>query len=621
MRRLTLVLFGLALACPFVAPPGTGFNSFRLPAALALSAALLGASFVRSSRERDRPPGPAPLRTAGYLLLAAQLLSLIRARSIIDAAEPVLTLGAGLAVYSAMRSGLLRKERAWALLPVIAGVGAVVALIGLVQALNRSEAVSTEGNRNYAGALAAILIPPAVAFTRRGRPWERALAAVAALGLVALLLLSESRGGFLGALAGLAAAAWALHRGKVPRGAAVAAVAILALAAAFVAGQGQQQISQRRLETAVFRLEVWKSGLRMWTRRPLLGWGAGSFETEYPPFRSEAEFQISHGDGKEGFKEVEDPHSVWVAALVETGAVGLLSLLLAAYVAARLWRYDVRRAADPETAAALAGLGGGALAFLVAGAFNTLTLHVSHTLLFWSFLGLIEVFGETRPWKSASKAREGRAAVPAAAAILLLFGAFWTARTSLAERAFVEGMTTSDPKSRETRLREAVDLYPQYARARYELAATQKALGRTAGAAEQGREVLKRKPFHVEALNLTAVSMLGSGGDPYEAERLIRQAMGVAPYYYKSYYNLALLEGQRGHTGEARCILCKSIEHKPDHGASYYYRGLAFLIEGDVASALPDLRMARGLKYDVAAALDVDRPAARSDPRLAELFR
>src|SRR5438477_12385069 len=120
----------------------------------------------------------------------------------------------------------------------------------------------------------------------------------------------------------------------------------------------------------------------MFARRPVLGWGAGGFAIEYPPFRSEEEFQISHSDGRDGFKEVEDPHSSWVATAVETGLPGLLALLLVAYVAARLWRYYVRRAGDPETAAALAGLGGGAAAYLVAGAFNTLTIHLSHTLLF-----------------------------------------------------------------------------------------------------------------------------------------------------------------------------------------------------------------------------------------------
>ncbi|HEV3028096.1 MAG TPA: O-antigen ligase family protein, partial [Planctomycetota bacterium] len=286
MRQLTLVLFGLVLACPLVAVPGTGFDSFRLPAVLALAAGLLGAAFVRSSRGGDRPPGPAPLRTAGFLLLGAHLLSLLAARSLADAVPPILILSAGLAIFSCLKGGLLRKERAQSLVPVISGTGLLIAGIGLVQTLLHREAVATEGNRNYAGALCAMLLPPAVAFSRRGKAWERILSGFASAGLMFLLFVSESRGGMLAALAGLSVAAWALTRGKVPRGAAGVAVASLVVLVSFVVGQGKEQISQRRLETAVFRLETWKSGLRMFFRHPVLGWGAGSFSTEYPPFRS-----------------------------------------------------------------------------------------------------------------------------------------------------------------------------------------------------------------------------------------------------------------------------------------------------------------------------------------------
>jgi O-antigen ligase len=621
VRQLTLVLVGLVLACPLVALPGTGFDSFRLPVVLALAVGLLGAAFVRSSRGGDRPPGPAPLRTAGVLLLLAHLLSLLAARSIADAIPPMLTLGAGLAVFSCLRGGLLRMERAQALLPVVSGTGLIIVGIGLAQTLLHHEAVATEGNRNYAGALCAMLLPPAAAFTRRGKPWERMLSGLAAAGLVFLLVASESRGGFLAALAGLSAAAWGLARGKPLRSAAPAALAIVALLVSFVAGQGKEQISQTRLETAQFRIEAWKSGLRMLSRRPVLGWGAGGFSTEYPPFRSETEFRISHSDGKDGFKEVEDPHSSWVATAVETGVLGLLALLLVAYVSARLWRYYIRRAAGLETAAELAGLGGAALAYLVAGAFNTLTLHASHTVLFWAFLGLMEVIGDTRHWRQPSQGREFRVGIPAASAIVLLFGAFWAFRIGTSEQAFTAGMQAKDPKSREGFLREAIDDYPQSWRARYELARMLSFAGRYAGAAEQARETLKLRPFHVEALNLAAISILRSAGGGAEAEGDLRQAILIAPFYYKSYFNLAVLEWDRGNSAEARRLLSQSIEQKPDHGASYYYRGLTFLGGGETTAALDDFRMAQGLQFPVTPSLKTDRPSVLQDPRFAEFLK
>lgn len=618
MRELTAVLVGLALACPLFSIPGTGFDSFRLPLMLGVAAALLGCAFLRASRGGDRPAGPAPLRTAGLLLLAAELGSGIGARSWAEAVPPVLTLSAGLAVFSSLKAGLLRRERAMPLLAVIPAVALLAGTLARVQHDLGLEAVSTEGNRNYAGALAAMLLPPVVALAAVSKGWRVWLGAIGGGSAVYLLLASEARGGFLAALAGLFLVGGFLWSRKTPRSAFVA-IALLAVVAGFVGSQWGRGLSPKRMETATFRLETWKSGLRMLAKRPVLGWGAGNFGVEYPPFRSETEFRISHADVVDGFKEVEDPHSTWVAAAVETGALGFLSLLLVLYVAARLWGYYARRAADPETTAAVAGLGGGALAYLVAGAFNTLSLHASHTVLFWTFLGLLEVIGDPRPWKPGSRAREIRAALPAAGAIVLVFGAVWTWRMGVSERRLVEGMTSSDPGIREARLREAIEEYPQNWHARYELARTLSAEKRDAGAAEQARETLRLRPHHVDALNQAAISTLKSGGDVREAEGFFRQAIDLAPYYYKSYYNLAQLEDQQGQAAEAVRLLSQAIIRKPDHGPSWGYRGLIEYREGFMDSALRDFRTAQSLGFPVRAVLRAD-PKASADPALSEFF-
>jgi len=621
MRRAAQVLLALLLAAPLMAFPGGGFDSFRLPAVLALVAALLGAAFLRASRGGDRPPGAAPLRTAGLVLLGAQLLSVAAAGSRSEAAVPLLITFAGVSLVACAREGLFRREAVEALLPWISAVALIFAAIGIAQQFLGKEAVSTEGNRNYAGALAALLLPPAVAFSRRGPSWSRVLSGGAAAGLMALLILSESRGGVLAALAGLLVAGIAMGIRKVPKGAAVAGAAVLLLAALVAGLQGARQLSPERMETAGFRLEAWKSGLRMLARRPVLGWGAGNFAREYPPFRSQAEFRLSHKYVDEGFKEVEDPHSSGVALGVESGAAGLLAFLLLVYVAARLWRYYVKAAEEPGTAAALAGLGGGAAAYLVAGLFNTLTLHVSPSILFWGFLALIEVLGDGRPWRQGSRVREARVALPAAAAVVAAFGAFWTFGVGTAEAAFVEGMSSADPSFREARLREAVETHPQAWRARYELARTMMALRRYPSAAAEGKAVLQLRPHHVEALNLTAVSLSLSGGSDVEVRALLQHAIEVAPYYFKSYYNRGVFEGRRERVTEARASFTESIRRHPGHAMSYYYRGATFLAGGDAAGAVEDFRKARALGFDVAGALRAEQPSAERDARFSEFFR
>src|SRR5262245_44089860 len=177
MRRSSVVLAALALACPLVAVPGTGWDAYRLPFVLLVDAVLLALLFLRSSRGGDRPPEPAPLRTAAFILLGVQVLSAVFSRSPGAAVAPILTLAAGIVLHVCLRGGLLRREYARLLIPILSAVALAVAAIGIGQRLMGVEAVATEGNRNYAGALCAMLLPAVVAFTRTGRPWERVLAA------------------------------------------------------------------------------------------------------------------------------------------------------------------------------------------------------------------------------------------------------------------------------------------------------------------------------------------------------------------------------------------------------------------------------------------------------------
>ena len=621
MRGASVIIVALLLGCPLAWWPGTGFDAVRLPVVLGLTGALLAVAFARAARGGERPPGPAPLRTAGLLLLGVHVLALFAARSLADAAVPLLVLFAGVAIFSCLRGGVLRPEPAAALLPAIPVVGLAFASIGLVQALLGSQAVSTEGNRNYSGALSAMLLPAAVALTRTGPGWSRIVSGIAAVGLLGLLLLSESRGGIVAAFAGIAIAGAAMGARKVGRGALAAVAALVLLGGAFGAFQAARQFSRERLETAGVRIEIWKSGLRMVAARPVLGWGPGNFSIEYPLFRSETEFQASHRYVPDAFKEVEDAHSSVVQIGVETGVPGLLALLLVVYVAARLWRYYVKTAPDGDRAAMLAGLGGGAAAYLVAGLFNTLTLKTSHTVLFWAFLGLIELIGDRRPWRASSRSREGRVAVPAAAALVALFGALWAVTLGNADAAFIEGMSTRDASARERSLRESIEINPFAWRPHYELSKALSTMGRPQGAAEEGRATLRLRPHQLDALNHTAIALNRAGGADREVEELFRRTVEIAPYYHRSLYNFGQFERQRGNREEARRWYTRAIEHKPDHEASYFCRGLLAYAGGDATMAIEDFRKARALGVDIARELRAERPSAESDPRLAEFFR
>ena len=268
----------------------------------------------------------------------------------------------------------------------------------------------------------------------------------------------------------------------------------------------------------------------------------------------------------------------------------------------------------------LAGLGGGAAAYLVGGVFNALTLKTSHTVLFWSFLGLIELIGDPRPWRLSARSREWRVAVPAAAALLAFFGAWWTGMMGMANVAFIAGMN-SGHSGREARLRESLESNPFSWQTHCNLSLELYALGRFQGAVEEGRATLRLRPFHLESLNHTALSLIRAEGDPKEIESLFRRAIEVAPYYSKTYHNFATFERQRGNRAEARRLFGLAIDHNPNPAASYFWRGLLSYSEGDAPMAVEDFRKAKTHGFDVSGALRAQRMSAENDPRLAEFFR
>ncbi|MDX6668654.1 MAG: hypothetical protein QOK04_2034, partial [Solirubrobacteraceae bacterium] len=101
----------------------------------------------------------------------------------------------------------------------------------------------------------------------------------------------------------------------------------------------------------------WEEAVGAWSDRPLRGWGAGSFPVLHLQYR------------KNGLN-VQQPHSVPLQFLAETGAVGaLLAMggLVLLLVAA--WRV-VRRTAEPARRGLTAALTAGAAAWLVHGLYE-----------------------------------------------------------------------------------------------------------------------------------------------------------------------------------------------------------------------------------------------------------
>ncbi len=124
-------------------------------------------------------------------------------------------------------------------------------------------------------------------------------------------------------------------------------VAIAAIALVIVAGPGfWNEIgtsADYQSGTADVRIEIWKTGLRMWRANPLLGVGPGNFRWVFDAFQSEAQFD-KFGRSLGGSIIA---HSLPIELVAELGLAGLILL---AFLVVRTWR-DLGKVRDDALSA------------------------------------------------------------------------------------------------------------------------------------------------------------------------------------------------------------------------------------------------------------------------------
>ena len=326
--------------------------------------------------------------------------------------------------------------------PVIAGTAFGVAgasVFGIVQAVRGlgpeafdvggwTRAYATFGQPNpFAGYLeltvpllvtlcAAWLLPQSRPALREafGGPLVSLSAVGAGLGLIALVL-SQSRGGWLGALAGLTAVA-VLLGGRIRWTAMVFGVSVLAavvltpygnrLSSRLGAGFGLQsqgvQVTPENFAVQE-RLAHWRAGWAMAKRYPVLGVGAGSFPARFREFTHVWRFRIQRGHA----------HNAYIHAAAQTGFVGLAAyLVFVGGVATSLYR-SFRRASDPAVRVLVVGAIGVSLALAVHNVFDYLHVHSLPVQLaaVWALAAVKAGGTEARPLP-VSPSRRSRLAAP-----------------------------------------------------------------------------------------------------------------------------------------------------------------------------------------------------------------
>jgi len=182
---------------------------------------------------------------------------------------------------------------------------------------------------HYAGLMEMLVpIPFVLSMGHLLRGGKRALVGSCAVLMAVTIFLSGSRGGMLAFVLEIVLfAALTLGKRRSPRIAlGTAAVCVLILALLIFLGKGQVLGRLGDLGPDM-RLDITKDSLRMFSKRPVGGWGLGTFPTVYPSYRS---FYTN--------LFVNEAHNDYAQLLVETGLLGFGLML---WFLVRLYRYGL----------------------------------------------------------------------------------------------------------------------------------------------------------------------------------------------------------------------------------------------------------------------------------------
>jgi O-antigen ligase len=182
---------------------------------------------------------------------------------------------------------------------------------------------------HYAGMMEMLVpFPLVVSMGHLLRGGKRALIGFCAVLMAGTIFLSSSRGGMLSFVLEIVVfGALTLLQRRNPR-VALGMVAVCVLVLAFLVFLGKGQVLGRLGDLGPgMRLQITKDCLRMFSHRPVWGWGLGTFPTVYPGYRS---FYTN--------LFINEAHNDYAQLLVETGLLGFGLML---WFLVRLYRYGL----------------------------------------------------------------------------------------------------------------------------------------------------------------------------------------------------------------------------------------------------------------------------------------
>jgi putative inorganic carbon (HCO3(-)) transporter len=133
------------------------------------------------------------------------------------------------------------------------------------------------------------------------------------------------------------------------------------------------------------RINRWNAALRMFSERPVLGWGPGTYQFEYAPFQRASEKTIISTD----LGDMGNAHSEYIGPLAESGIIGLLSVffILISVIYTGLKVYS--KAADRQTRLYALSATLALITYYVHGIMNNFLNTDKASVPFWGLVAII----------------------------------------------------------------------------------------------------------------------------------------------------------------------------------------------------------------------------------------
>ena len=232
---------------------------------------------------------------------------------------------------------LLRSSQARKIAAILAFYGFAIAAFSLLQGVSPNGKLywlrrpSMGGaiygpyvnHNHYAGLMEMLVpIPLVLSLTKLASSKTRAAAAAVAAVMVGTIFLSGSRGGMLAVVAELVILAVLLIKQKQGLRTAIGIGVFLVIVVGLLTWVGGAELFRRTVGsthseiTSDIRHHINRDGLKMFLKRPVLGWGLGSFPIVYPQFRT---FYTNFF--------VNEAHNDYLQLLVEMGLLGFGTML------------------------------------------------------------------------------------------------------------------------------------------------------------------------------------------------------------------------------------------------------------------------------------------------------